>query len=99
MKLSLTAVDGVLQGTIDYGSHSRTHSSGAVVGGVTGDGALVIGGKTGLSGEHSLDEQLREWRFTRVGNALLGSGVADSAFINIYGPVWHREIFVEITLQ
>jgi hypothetical protein len=99
VKLSLTAVDGVLQGTIDFGGYGRTHSSGAVVGGITDDGTLAIGGETRLLSEHRLDEQLREWRFRRVGNTLLGSGIVDSAFVNIYSPVWHRMIFVEITLQ
>jgi hypothetical protein len=97
--LSLTAVDGVLQGTIDFGGHGRSHSIGPVVAGVTADGALVIGGETRFDDEEYLPEQLREWRFTRVGSTLLGSGVVDYAFVNIYGPVWHREILVEITLQ
>ena len=95
--LSLYAVGGALQGTIDYGGGGFSPITGAIAGGISNDGGLVIGGETW--DDEGGAKQLRDWRFTRVGNTLVGSGVVDNAWVNIYGPVWSRWTFREITLR
>jgi hypothetical protein len=93
--LSLTNINGVLQGSIDIG---WSHITGPVTGGVDANGRMVIGGMPRIFGDEDA-VQLRDWSFTLSGGPLTGSGISDSGFINIYGPVLMRTTYTEITLR
>jgi hypothetical protein len=98
VSLSLTNANGVLQGLIEMGGGTWTPVMGPVVGGVNGNDELVIGGAPRISG-HETPIQLRDWHFALSGARLTGSGTSDSAFVNIYGPVWQRVTYSPIELQ
>jgi hypothetical protein len=100
VSVSLNDLNGVLQGSIDIGGGQWSHLVGRVVGGVTATGELVLGGAPRL-GDHGHERamQLRDWRFSRSGRELRGSGTSESGFVNIYGVVWQRVTYPEITLR
>jgi hypothetical protein len=98
VSMSLTNVGGVLQGSIELGGGPLTRVTGPVVGGVTANGELAVGGTLGISG-HETPIQLRDWHFVLSGTQLIGSGTSDRAFVNIYGPVWQRVTYTEIQLR
>jgi hypothetical protein len=101
VSMSLSDMGGVLHGSIDMGGAGGwSRLTGPVVGGVHNDGELVIGGTLRLA-DHGHDSalQLRDWRFASSGVHLSGSGTSDSGFVNIYGVVWQRVTYTEITLQ
>lgn len=89
---------GVLTGTIEVGgSGGWTFRSGPVFAGIDGTGRLVVGGFFG-DPSHGSHEQLLDWRFDLSGGQLSGTGITESGFINVYGPVLHRVTFTSITL-
>lgn len=98
LSITLTNVNGALQGTIDIGGGMWTHVTGPVTAGLDASGRLVIGGVPRVSGEE-VSEQLRDWSFTFSGGQLIGSGTSDSGFVNIYGVVWKRTTYTDINLR
>ena len=97
--MTLTNMNGVLQGTIDMGDGIRfSHITGPITAGIDAGGRLVVGGAPRIFGDEE-PEQLRDWSFAMSGRQLTGSGSSDSGFINIYGVVWTRTTYTDIALR